>query len=586
MQWWHWRRAGQTLDTWVRTLLGGRPYRVEFKPGAGSYVNMRTKEIVVDPQMADGWGGGALLPFVWRGTTVRTLSALQWRISRAMARHESGHVLFTDDYGVMGELHAWLTNALEDQRMEWLTGQHYGAARADFAALAALLWQKKPLASIHRSSREDRLLNACLFWRWDWYRPKGALSRWRWGSDAEQQLWEEQIRPLVEEAWAAPTAVRVAEIALEILRRIGMPQDAGTDGHDLMPSDLVVLIGDTADGALGRDTSDLPLERHTPAYDTRSPGAGDRDDDEAIAGVLVNDGEPPTVDSDPSAGNIWMQPYRPLQREVGGQVRRLLKVLLAPTPDVDVRASDSRGLFCARAHVRSQGETPLLHKRVDADDPSGLAMVLLIDRTGSMGGTPHPIDWSGGGTPEPSFEQGRMPHARRAAMLLDMTCTAADIPLCIGYAGNSGSTVHHPDGNSRSFTLASPVIWIRDWRTPREAEGPRALLAGMYGDSGSECVSESLRLAQRKLAERSERTKVIIYLHDGRPTDELASAVKATVERVRKAGHIVIGLFVGSQREVARLEAIFGKDDTIGVDDLTRLPDRLGRILLRYARKS
>jgi len=166
-----------------------------------------------------------------------------------------------------------------------------------------------------------------------------------------------------------------------------------------------------------------------------------------------------------------------------------------------------------------------------------------------------------------------------------MTCTAADIPLCVGYAGNSGSTVHHPDGNSRSFTLASPVIWIRDWRTPREAEGPRALLAGMYGDSGSECVSESLRLAQRKLVERSERTKVIIYLHDGRPTDESADAVRATVERLRKAGHIVIGLFVGSQREVARLEAIFGKDDTIGVDDLTRLPDRLGRILLRYARK-
>jgi hypothetical protein len=34
-----------------------------------------------------------------------------------MARHESGHVLFTDDYAVSGQLHAWLTNALEDQRL-------------------------------------------------------------------------------------------------------------------------------------------------------------------------------------------------------------------------------------------------------------------------------------------------------------------------------------------------------------------------------------------------------------------------------------------------------------------------------------
>ena len=82
MHWWEWKRAENTLATWVRTLIGGRPYGVEFKPGGGSYVNMRTKEIVIDPVMTDGWGGNALLPFVWRGTTVRTLPALQWRIAR------------------------------------------------------------------------------------------------------------------------------------------------------------------------------------------------------------------------------------------------------------------------------------------------------------------------------------------------------------------------------------------------------------------------------------------------------------------------------------------------------------------------
>ena len=586
MHWWQWRRAQHVLETWVRTLIGGRPYHVAYQTGGGSYVNLRTREITVDPTMADGWGGDSLLPFVWRGRTVRTLAALQYRISRTMARHEAGHVLFTDDYTVAGELHAWLTNALEDGRMERLTGRFYPPARADFDALGILLWQKKPLTPVHETSRADRLLNACLFWRWDCLRPTGIPSRWRWASDAERGFWDDQVRPRVEEAWEAPTATRVAEIALELLSIIGLAHSAGISGHRLMPSDLAILISseDAGDGALGRGDDDQPLSGTAPGYDTRSAGSGDRDDDEVIAGIIVEEDEPPAVDCDPSAGNLWMQPYAALQREVGGLLRQLLKVLVVPTPDVDVRPSETSGTFDARAHIRSHGEVPLLHKRVNDHDPAGLAMVLLIDRTGSMGGSPNPIDWAAGGAPGPSFEQGRMPHARRAAILLDMACSAADIPLCIGYAGNNGYTCHHPDG-ARSFALASPVIWIREWNTPRSAEGPRALLAGMYGDSGDECYSASLRLAQQQLAARPERTRVIIYLLDGRPTDEPADAVRQTVEQLRRAGTLVIGLFVGGQGEIRYLRDIFGTDDTIGVEDIRHLPDRLGRILLRYARK-
>ncbi len=277
--------------------------------------------------------------------------------------------------------------------------------------------------------------------------------------------------------------------------------------------------------------------------------------------------------------------YQPIQREVRGHMRRLLRALIVPTPDSAVRASASVGSFNARAHVRSQGELPLLHKRVDDDDPTGLALILLIDRTGSMGGNPQPIDWAAGGSTGPSFERGRMPHARRAAILLDMACTAADIPLCIGYAGNDGTTVHHPDGPKR-FLRAAPVIWIRDWNSPPALEGPRALLAGMYGDSGSECYSASLKLAQAQLHARPERTRVILYLLDGRPTDEPAETVQQTVAQLRKHGTLVIGLFLGDQGQIRHLQAIFGADDTIGVDNLRQLPERLGRVLLRFIRKS
>ena len=68
-------------------------------------------------------------------------------------------------------------------------------------------------------------------------------------------------------------------------------------------------------------------------------------------------------------------------------------------------------------------------------------------------------------------------------------------------------------------------------------------------------------------------------------TDEPADAVRQTVEQLRRAGTLVIGLFVGGQGEIRYLRDIFGTDDTIGVEDIRHLPDRLGRILLRYARK-
>ncbi len=42
MQWWHWKRAEHALDTWVRALIGARPYTIAFATGKGSFVNFST----------------------------------------------------------------------------------------------------------------------------------------------------------------------------------------------------------------------------------------------------------------------------------------------------------------------------------------------------------------------------------------------------------------------------------------------------------------------------------------------------------------------------------------------------------------
>ena len=579
MQWWDWTRARRALETWVRVLIGTRPYTVRFAPGKGSYVRFDTQEIVVDPTMANSWGGATLLPVSWRGQRVTGLAGLQWHVARTTGRHEAGHVLFTERYHVTGDLHAWLTNALEDERMERLTGAHFPPARADFLALARLLATRMPLPDPSCQHREDLLLNACLFHRWDIRRPAHTSSRLQFHTDTDRVFWESTIRPLVEAAWIAPDAPRVAAIAQEILRHLGLSDTDTCDGRPLLPTDAVPIPG-------GRQPGDGPLA----IIVTNALGeAGDnRNDDatEVVDTLTVDEGEPPGVDADPSGGSLWMRPYAALAAEVAGETQRLLHVLKAPAPDIAPHRSATRGTFSARAHTRTLGERPLHIRRDEADDPSGLAIVLLIDRTTSMG-LPPMIDRETG-EPDTSFfsEEYRITNARRAAMLFELTCTAAGIPLAIGYAGDRGYSVHLPRSLGEHVFFhrpERPVTWLRLWDTPRFAEGPKALIAGLYGDSYSERVSAALREAQQKLLARAEQTRLILYVHDGVPTDESPATAAATVAELRTRGITVLGVYVGPQEQIAQLQAIFGITGTIPVSDLSDLPKRLGRLLLKNA---
>ncbi len=70
-----------------------------------------------------------------------------------------------------------------------------------------------------------------------------------------------------------------------------------------------------------------------------------------------------------------------------------------------------------------------------------------------------------------------MPHVRRAAMLFERACAALEVPLAIGFARDSAYPVH--TGTRGRVYLANPVVWIKHWDTPAQAEGPRALIAGM-----------------------------------------------------------------------------------------------------------
>ena len=572
MPWWQWKRAEKALATWVRSLIGERPYTIIFKEGAGSYVDFSERLIVVEPNMpevlAKRGAPPLAFPHTWRGQRVMTLTGLEWRMARALARHEAAHVLFTqpsrrDRSGIVH----WLVNSLEDGRIERYLSALYPWCWGDFVELGRIVWQQFTLPMDAR----ERVIAACLLHRWDVLRPKKTASRITFDDEAARALWEVRVRPLVEAAWAAGESERVVEIALEILALVGVSEDAAASDLHLPANPL-----DTAPrGERGDD--DAPII--PPSAPLLAPLRTDEElgeETECAAGA-----EPPGVDVDLSGGHMFLQPYREIERAVSGAVRRLIKELSPPTPMTAPRPHVSKGAFSAREHIRSQGEKPMVYARDPSRSPEGLAMVLLIDRTGSMGNG----HFDSFDVPAPGFfsPSERMYHARRAALLLALACSAARIPLCIGYAGNEIAPRHGALAGRYSVHLPESVVWIRDWDTPGDSEGQYAAIAGMYGDAGNaERVSESLRLAKARLRTRRERTRLIVYVHDGEPTDERPEQVRQSVEDARRDGTIVIGLFVGEQSQLGRLQAIFGEEHTVGVPDLAKLPERLGAILRRY----
>jgi len=211
LSWWLWWRARRRLQDWVRALIAARPYRIEYRTGAGSFVDFSQALLVVEPDMPARWTVGQTLPTTWGAARITRLTQLQVLCARALAYHEAGHVLFTTAGVAAGGIHHTLTNILEDERMERLVAGYYPPAASDLYELGRRLWLAGCAPSADRATR---LLNAALYHRWDADRPAGAASRLILADPREWEQWQEGIRPLVEQAWAAPDTAGVAALAL------------------------------------------------------------------------------------------------------------------------------------------------------------------------------------------------------------------------------------------------------------------------------------------------------------------------------------------------------------------------------------
>jgi hypothetical protein len=627
--WWYRANAKKALESWVRPLIAPRPYTVRYEVGEGSYMHFGTREIVIDPTAWDFMEVAKHLPLNWNGKRVDTEARLQWRFARTAARHEAMHVLFSVPPECGGILH-FLVNALEDEWMEQLARHYYPAAWGDFVFRARLVTLYYPLPNPEECDRGTLLLNLCLYHRFDWKRKKGTPSRFRFRTEEDAQFWNEQIRPLVEKAWRTNEDAGRKDIAREILRLLDIPESAplpsgglmmsvnpldvgGERGEDDAPLPVSVIVaGASAKGAASQDKDgkdeggsaeggkdeggkgeDASAEQGDSETSGSSEGVGETEElpHDALVSLVSEDDEVPSPLT--AADELYLLPPQYLENQVRGEKSRLLRVLLAKTPDVGEDASPAGGAFDLESYLRSDGARPFLLLDEAAPDHEGLAIALLIDTTGSMDG------WIGEGGLDargvflPDFYRPyhRMTYARQVSMLFELVCPPAGMQLLIGAAGDDGMLIHlaTDSGDWHSAPLRrkpyQPVTWLRDRSTPRESEVTRAAIAGLYGRYQRERISASLRVAERELAACRAGTRLIIYIHDGMPTDEKETTIISVLKDIRRKGNLVVAPYVGDQSDIARLAAIFGPQWTLAVPQLSDLSKRLGRLLLRYAHK-
>lgn len=608
LPWWYRANAKKALESWIRPLITPRPYTARYEVGEGSFMNFRSREIVIDPTAWDFMNVAKDLPLTWNGKRVETEATLQWRFSRTSARHEAMHVLFSVPPECSGILH-FLVNALEDEWMEQLARFFYPAAWGDFVTRARLVARYYPLLPPDECDRGTLMLNMCLYHRFDWKRLKGTPSRVRFQTEADAQFWHKQIRPLVEKAWRTHEDARRKEIACEILSLLDIPEAAplptggllmsanildikGERGADDAPLPVAVIISGTATKGTaskeGKDKEDKDTagkgEHDTSDTSGSSDGAEKTDElpHAALVTLVSDDDDVPSPLT--AADELYLLPPHYLENLVRGEKSRLLRVLLAKTPDAGEEISPAGGTFDVEADLRSNGARPFRLLDDDQPDHQGLAIVLLIDTTTSMGG------WPGEGVNArgiflPSFYHPahRMTYAAQVAMLFELVCPPAGITLLIGTAGDQGTLYHLPGGWKERLKPSQPVTWLRQRQTPRESEVTRAAIAGLYGKYGKERISASLREAQRELTACRAGTRLILYVHDGIPTDEHATTIVSELKDIRRTGTLVVAPYVGDQSDIGNLAAIFGTPWTLPIGHLPDLSKRLGRLLLKYA---
>ncbi|MDR6218197.1 hypothetical protein [Deinococcus soli (ex Cha et al. 2016)] len=533
-RWWHartWCDYGLNL-----MLYYGRHGRYTFRFDESvptAYMNPATLEVVVGPRFPRGVA--RQVRFLQRGRQQRAA------MLEAYVAHEAGHIRFScrKPGGTLGNL--W--NYLEDERIERLMTRDDADLAQRFTMLGDVL------AARNRKDYTGQTLEGCLAWRWEHDQPTPL---WTPANPGE---WA-QVRPLVEEAWTAPTSEDVVRIARQILAVVQIPEQAepdfflehvsagggGSAQREEQPGDDGSGPGgageqDGGSGLEGTPDGTGPGTQGDGAAQPGGPGpsgdpASGPDDTPAPPGPgSAGSGEGGDADDLGGPGGVSAAPRKPsapaldpgdsdeadeLLDEVEGAARQLAMALRPPTDPSLARPHASRGRYDYGRHVTGS-ERPFMHRQVPRR-PGQADVRLLRDVSSSMEGARHSA-------------------ARAADMMLHRACEAAGLPY---------TTVEFND---------SHAVIVRPGDAPMVA---RQRITAVQC-RGSTTMWPALNTALTLPADAGRQVLVLV-LCDGELTAPDLERCKALVQEARAA--TVVPILIGeavNPKVVQAYEAAFGR---------------------------
>lgn len=161
-------------------------------------------------------------------------------------------------------------------------------------------------------------------------------------------------------------------------------------------------------------------------------------------------------------------------------------------------------------------------KRITPDDKQSMAMMVLIDESGSM------------------LNKGKIETARKIAVLLAEVAAQIDIPIAL-----LGFTADDIVDRKRYPLIHTKYLL---WNNSQEKRKSLVHIEAKANNADA----YSIRYASKLLAQRSEKHKLLLVISDGCPVSEISNGAEGVldtrkaIESCKKAGQIVCGVLLGS----------------------------------------
>jgi hypothetical protein len=512
--WWIWRGVQTRLIKWTHLILGGRKYTVELDPETETGFHSPDRKLIsVNPEMFN-----------------KEKPETQLRCTQGLLFHEVGHARFTGCWPEQkDDILCNLVNILEDERMERCMSILFPGGTPALRLLGQLCYHQ---TKIDRADSDPRTaaITAALAWRWAhrFSTEKDMFAKMKMTA-ATQASWA-KIKDLVEQSWQAPDTQTVIEIAVEILRILGLPKNSPE-----LPESLKKLFG-----------KDIPLERGRGASAAEATPTSIAEDSPGLDSLPEEE-----IDHRSGFGKSVTKPvsYIDLENKAKPIAQQIIDILKEVQPFIKTLADANSGRFKFRLEQRDYTR-PFARRILPNRQPRSLALYVLVDWSSSM-------DYSAG-------------DVRLALMALNLACAAVHIPHEITFFGADRD--------------AAPVDQIEIIkRFDEHGDWPKALLAGYSPSAGNEFLFRGLDKAMDELERRPERDRVILIIHDGQPVwrGPEGSDWDLSLQRLAAAERLglkPIGIYMGtSDSDAERIAKLF---KNLVTTDSKHLAEKLGHMLV------